>query len=335
MISGLAKLFKGENLTEKESYEAMQTLMSENAEHIHIAAFLGAISGKKPTVSEITGMVKAMRENSLKINLDNTNLIDTCGTGGSGLETFNISTTTAFILAAAGCTVVKHGNRAASSKCGTADVLEELGVNIEISHHKAESCAKETGFAFLFARSFHPSMKYVAPVRSSLKLKTVFNLLGPLSNPAGAKRQVIGVYDEKVMLQMAEVLKELNSEHVLLVHGMDGMDEITLSDSTKVVELKNGNIKSYTISPSDFGFEKQPLKELLGADKHHNAAELRKILEGKSSTKRNIVVANAAAGLLVSQKAKDLNEGARLAEKILDEGLALKVLDNVIRYTND
>lgn len=328
----LQKLFKGNSITADESFQAMKHLMSGEVSEEQIAGFLGALAGKKPEADEILGLVRGMREHSLKISPDRNDLVDTCGTGGSGLDTFNVSTTSAFILAAAGLAVVKHGNRAASSKCGTADVLEELGINIESSLEKVTDCVQKTGFGFLFARTFHPAMRYVAPVRSALGVKTVFNILGPLTNPANAQKQVIGVYDPEVMVLMAEVLRELGSKEVLLVHGLDGMDEITLSTETKAVHLKNGQINKFNISPKEVGLPQYSLEELLGNNAKENANVLLGILKGEKSPKRDLVVVNSGAALWITGKASNLEGGCRLAESLLDSGKAYQNFQEVKNF---
>lgn len=331
----LEPLFKGQALSRQGAYEAMTAMMSGNAAPEQVAAFLGAMSGKGVQVDELVGMVTAMREHAKPIDLPSDEAIDTCGTGGTGLGTFNVSTISAFILAAGGHLVVKHGNRSASGKCGGADLLERLGVNLALTPEQTKACALATGFGFLFARSFHPAMAHVAPIRSALQVKTVFNILGPLSNPAGAKKQVIGVYDPSAMQPMAEVLRELGSHNVLIVHGKDGMDEISLSADTMAIHLNRGDITSLTITPEDFGLPRYPLEELLGGDITANHADAVALLENRteqSAAKRDLVIANSAAALWVAGSASTLAEGRQLAEKLLTSGDALSVLEKVRRH---
>lgn len=335
MNSSLDHLFRGHDLSRHQAYEAMTTMMAGSAAPEQVAAFLGALSGKGVTVEELVGMVTAMREHAQTIAISGDDAIDTCGTGGSGLDTFNVSTVSAFILAAAGHLVIKHGNRSASGKCGGADLLESLGVNLAMTAEQTKACAEDSGFGFVFARSYHPAMAHVAPIRSALKVKTVFNILGPLSNPAGAKRQVIGVYDPSKMQPMAEVLRELGSENVLIVHGKDGMDEITLSDQTLAVHLNRGDITPFTISPEDFDLPRYPLAELLGGDVAANTEDALAILTNsaeQSAAKRDLVLANTAAALWIAGRSATLKDGRHLAEQLLESGAALRVLEKVRRY---
>lgn len=332
MKSYLELLFKGEDLSQADASAAMEAMMSGNAAPAQVAAFLGSLSAKGVKVSELVGMVTAMRNHARPIDLPGKDAIDTCGTGGTGLDTFNVSTVSAFVLAAAGQLVIKHGNRSASGKCGGADLLESLGVNLELTPEQTQKLALSTGFGFLFARTYHPAMAHVAPVRSALGVKTVFNILGPLSNPAGAKRQVIGVYDPSAMEPMAEVLRELGSENVLIVHGHDGIDEITLSTETRAIHLNRGDITPLTIKPEDFQLPRYPLSQLLGGDVAANHKDAEAILTAAphaSSAKRDLVVANSAAALWIAGKAKTLFEGRQLAEQLLSSGKALAVLDKV------
>ena len=326
----IGKLFNKESLTRQEARQAMDALMSGSVSPVMVAAFLGALRGKGESVEEICGFAQSMRNHAAKIPLTQKDLVDTCGTGGDGADTFNISTAAAFVLAAAGLYVVKHGNRSVSSLCGSADVLEALGVKVDESPLQVAKSVEETGFGFLFAKTMHPSMKHVAPVRKELSVRTVFNLLGPLTNPAFAKRQVIGVYDKDLLEKMAHVLKELGSEEVMLVHGADGLDEVTLTDKTYVAHLKEGKVESYAITPEDFGFERCSIEDLKGGDASENARILTGILKGEiKGPKRDIVVMNGACALMVAGKAGDFLAARKMVESLLDNKKAYEVLEKV------
>ena len=269
---------------------------------------------------------------TIPLKIKRTDLIDTCGTGGDGANTFNISTTNAFVIAAAGLGVCKHGNRSISSKCGSADVLEELGVPIDLSPEEVASSIDEHGFGFLFAPKFHPAMGNVVPIRRNLGARTIFNLLGPLVNPALTTRQVIGVYDKNMLEPFAHVLSSLGSIEVMLVTGDDGLDEITTTTTTNVAHLKDGRVKTYKISPEEFGIKKAKPEDLVGGDKAENAKIIIDILSGKDKgPRRDIVLINGAAALTVGGKSTDLNEGIKQVGEIIDSGAAMKVLENVRR----
>ncbi|MBV1900532.1 MAG: anthranilate phosphoribosyltransferase [Kordiimonadaceae bacterium] len=330
----IAKLSIGEFLTLEEAETAFDVLMQGQADAAQTASFLTALSVRGETVPEILGGAKAMRARADMIEAPDTAL-DIVGTGGSGLDTYNVSTAAAFIASAAGVQVAKHGNRAASSKSGAADVLEALGANLDISFDHVQKALYETGFTFLFARAHHKAMRHVAPVRSSLKFKTIFNLLGPLSSPAQAKRQLLGVFDRKWVLPIANVLKELGSLHVMVVHGSDGMDEITLSGPTYVAELKNGEITEYEISPADLGLPATPLEDLLGGDAQYNANAITQMFDGQKGPFRDIVLANAGAGLMIGGKADTIQDGIALAARLIDEGHARNALQKWVKFTND
>ncbi|MBL4837562.1 MAG: anthranilate phosphoribosyltransferase [Kordiimonadaceae bacterium] len=330
----IAKLSIGEFLTLEEAETAFDILMQGQADAAQTASFLTALSVRGETVPEILGGAKAMRARADMIEAPDTAL-DIVGTGGSGLDTYNVSTAAAFIASAAGVQVAKHGNRAASSKSGAADVLEALGANLDISFDHVQKALYETGFTFLSARAHHKAMRHVAPVRSSLKFKTIFNLLGPLSSPAQAKRQLLGVFDRKWVLPIANVLKELGSIHVMVVHGSDGMDEITLSGPTYVAELKNGEITEYEISPADLGLPVTPLEDLLGGDAQYNANAITQMFDGQKGPFRDIVLANAGAGLMIGGKADTIQDGIALAARLIDEGHAKNTLQKWVNFTND
>lgn len=332
-ISVLAKLSDGETLTLEESQSAFDTLMRGEADMAQMASFLTALRVRGETVAEIAGGAKAMRARADTIDAPES-AIDIVGTGGSGLDTYNISTAASFITASAGVQVAKHGNRAASSKSGSADVLEALGANLDVSFDHVQKALYETGFTFLFARAHHKAMRHVAPVRSSLRFKTIFNLLGPLSSPARAKNQLLGVFDRKWLRPIAEVLKELGSNHVMVVHGSDGMDEITLSGPTYVAELKNGEITEYEITPETVGLPTVPLADLLGGDTEHNAAAIRDLFAGKKSAFRDMVTFNAGAALLIGGKVTSLPNGVTMAADLIDSGKAAETLDKWVAFTN-
>ncbi len=329
----LAKLADRQSLSAPDAETAFQTIMNGEADTAQIAAFLTALRVRGETVEEITAGAKVMRAHAEPIKAPE-NAVDTCGTGGSGLHTYNVSTASAFILAAAGIPVVKHGNRAATSRSGTADALEALGGKIDLPMSTVQASLDELGFTFLFARSHHQAMKHVAPVRSSLKFKTIFNLLGPLSSPAQAKRQVLGVFDRKWLHPMAKVLQELGSTHVMLVHGHDGMDEITTSGITEIVELNKGDIREYEITPEDAGLKAVPLEALLGGNPEHNAKAIVDLFDGSTSPFRDIVLMNAAAAFIVADKATDLKEGVQMAADMVDSGAAKAKLQQWIEFTN-
>lgn len=328
----LAKLSDGETLTTEESESAFNVLMHGEADMAQMAAFLTALRVRGETVAEITGGAKAMRARADTINAPDS-AIDIVGTGGSGLDTYNISTAASFITAAAGIQVAKHGNRAASSKSGSADVLEALGANLDVSFEQVQNALYETGFTFLFARAHHKAMRHVAPVRSSLKFKTIFNLLGPMSSPARAKNQLLGVFDRKWLRPIAEVLRELGSNHVMIVHGSDGMDEITLSGPTYVAELKNGEISEYEITPDMVDLPLTPLSDLLGGDTEHNANAIKGLFQGEKSPFRDIVLFNAGTALMIGGKVANLKDGVELAAELIDTGKAGAALDKWVAFT--
>ncbi|SME93674.1 anthranilate phosphoribosyltransferase [Pseudobacteriovorax antillogorgiicola] len=326
----LNKLFARESLSEQEANEAMNLLMGGRVSPEEVGAFLGALRGKGETIEEITGCAKSLRDHAIPLRIKRTDLIDTCGTGGDGANTFNISTTNAFVIAAAGLGVCKHGNRSISSKCGSADVLEELGVPIDLEPERVAESIDRYGFGFLFAPKFHPAMGHVVPIRRNLGARTIFNLLGPLVNPAFTKRQVMGVYDRKMLEPFAYVLASLGAEEVMLVTGDDGLDEITTTTTTQVAHLKDGQVKTYTIDPRDYGIDLARAEDLAGGDRKTNADIITRILRGDDhGPKRDIVAINGAAALLVGGKVSDLGEGLKAVHDILDQGKAWEVLQAV------
>ncbi len=332
--NAIAKLVNGEDLTFEESYFTMRQIMSGEADQAQIAGFLVGLRMKGETPHEIAGCAKAMIEKAVKIDFNDENLIDTCGTGGDEVGTFNISTASAIVASACGAKVAKHGNRAVSSKCGSADVLKELGVNIELSPQEAKKCLEEIGIAFIYAPLYHTAMKYAGPVRQALGIRTVFNILGPLTNPAQAKRQIIGVFSESLTEKIALVLKELGTKHALVVHGAGGIDEISISGHTKVSELKNGKVKTYEINPEDFGFKKWDLNLVLGADAKTNAEIIKKIFDGEKGPQRDIVLLNSGAAIYISGLADSIQDGIKMAREAIDSGKAKKKLEELIRITN-
>lgn len=329
----LNKILDKKELTEIEIIESLREIMDGKSKELVIGSFLTALKVKGETAIEITGGAKVMREKAEKIDLDDLHTLDTCGTGGDNLETFNISTASAFVCAAAGSFVSKHGNRAVSSKSGSADVLEELGVNINLSPKEVEQCVRNENIGFLFAPHFHKAMKHAMPVRKELGFRTIFNILGPLTNPAKAKSQVVGVFDEALTEVMAEVLKNLGVKHALVVHGMDGLDEISISDKTKITELYKNEIKTYYICPEDFGFLRYDISEIKGGTAKDNAQIIDNIFDGEMGAKRDIVLLNSGAALYVNKNLNSIEEGINLAKKIIDDKKAKEKLKSFAEYT--
>jgi anthranilate phosphoribosyltransferase len=326
-------LIQGENLSEENMVGVMNEIMEGKCTDAQIASFLTALRLKGETVEEITGAAKVMREKVTRIKAPALT-VDTCGTGGDLSHTFNISTTTALVVASCGVPVAKHGNRSVSSKSGSADVLEALGVKIDLEPLKVEKCLESTGFGFMFAPLFHPAMKYAIGPRKEMGIRTVFNILGPLTNPAGAERQVLGVFSDKLTEPLAKVLGNLGVKHAYVVHGEDGLDEITNTDKTKVSELKEGNVNTYFLSPEDFGFEKAKKEDLVGGDANENARTTIEILEGKAGPKREITVMNSAAVLMTADKASNLKEAVLTASEAIDSGAAMKKLEEIKEVSN-
>ena len=330
----IAKVVERKNLTEEEMVSVMREIMEGEATPAQIAAFITALRMKGETVDEITGAARVMREKALKVKTKASVVVDTCGTGGDESFTFNISTAAAFVAAGAGLTVAKHGNRSVSSKSGSADVLKSLGVNIEAEVERVEECLDKIGIGFLFAPMMHGAMKYAAPVRREIGIRTIFNILGPLTNPAGARYQVLGVYRSELTEVLANVLKNLGSTRAFVVSGNDGLDEMTLTSETKVSELKDGKVKTYSIKPEEFGMTRCKLFELQGGEPDDNARIISAILKGDKGPKRDVVVLNAAAAIVASGMAKDIKEGIKLAEEAIDSGKALEKLEKLIEITN-
>ena len=328
------KIASGETLTRQEARSAFNYMMSGDATGAQIGAFLMGLRLRGETIDEITGAAEAMRAKAHFITAPD-NAVDTCGTGGDGAHTYNISTAAAIVLAASGVSVAKHGNRAISSKSGSADVLEVLDINIDAPMEIVERSLAEIGIGFMMATRHHSAMRHVGPARTSLGTRTIFNLLGPLSNPAGAKYQVIGVFDKKWTAPLAEVLGKLGSEWVWVVHGADGLDELSLSGPSYVSEYKNGKVTSFEITPEDAGLKTAPLSEIRGGDSSQNAKALKQVLQGHKNAYRDITLLNCAAALLVAGKAKNLKEGAQIAADAIDSGAALDKLKQWIKMSNE
>ncbi len=322
----ITTLVSGNSLTMEEAASVMEEIMEGEATPAQFGAFVTALKLKGETVDEIIGLAKTIRSKAIPVTVPEP-VVDTAGTGGDGLHTFNISTVAAFVAAGAGLKVAKHGNRAMSSQCGSADVLEALGVRIDLNAEQVQRCLQEVGIGFMFAPVFHPAMKYAAAPRREIGIRTVFNILGPLTNPAGAKAQVVGVADELLVEKLALALKGLDCNHALVVHGEDGLDEITVTGKTRVSELKNGHIKDYSISPEDFGLSRASLDSLRGGSIDENATSLRRILAGAPGPQRDVVLMNAAAVLLAGDRVGTLHQGVALAKEGVDSGHALAKLE--------
>jgi len=323
----ISKLVEGKDLTERETEMVMEEIMSGEATQAQIGAFLTALRMKGETVEEITGAARIMREKSTRIRVNDPHVVDTCGTGGDRSHTFNISTAAAFVVAGAGVTVAKHGNRSVSSKCGSADVLNALGINIDVPPEKTEQCLNEIGIGFLFAPLYHPAMKYAIGPRREIGIRTIFNILGPLTNPAGASCQVIGVYSPHLTEKLARVLINLGATHCMVVHGSDGLDEITITGETIVSEGIRGEVKTYRIRPGDFGMLTGTIEDIRGGDPEENARIILNILQGEEGHRRDIVVLNAAAGIYVAGKARDFDTAILMARESIDSGNALRKLE--------
>lgn len=332
----IVKIVNKEDLTYDEAYTVMNEIMSGETTPTQNAAFLAALStksAKAETTDEIAGCAAAMRDNATKVDTG-MDIFEIVGTGGDNAQSFNISTTSALVAAAGGMKVAKHGNRAASSLCGTADCLEALGVNIQQSPDRCIELLKEAGMCFFFAQKYHTSMKYVGPIRKELGFRTVFNILGPLTNPGSPKMQLLGVYDEYLVESLAQVLINLGVKRGMVVYGKDRLDEISMSAPTAVCEFKDGGFRSYTIAPEDFGFERCTKDDLKGGTPEENAKITREILGGAKGHKRNAVLMNAGAALYIGGKAETLKDGIALAAKIIDSGKALETLDKLIKVSN-
>lgn len=321
------KLSEAKDLSFGEMQSVMEEIMAGKAGTPEIASFLVLLSKKGETVEELTAAVKILRQYATRVNTRHRLILDTCGTGGDRKGTFNISTAAAFIASGCGIAVAKHGNRSVSGRCGSADILEALSININMGIDKIEKCLDEVGIAFLFAPGLHPAMKHAMPARKQIGRRSIFNILGPLSNPAGATHQLVGVFDKDLTGILAQVLLNLGSIHALVVHGADGLDEITTTAETFISEARSGKLENYEISPEDFGFKRSSLEDLSGADAPSNARILLDLLNGKGGPKRDAVLLNAGAAIYAADKAGSIKEGIELARESIDSGKALKKLE--------
>ncbi len=325
----LNQIIKGQHLDRDTARLAMGEIMDGSATAAQIGAFLASLRLKGEQPEEIIGFAQAMRERAVSLPLPSENLVDTCGTGGDGSDTFNISTAAAIVAASAGVRIAKHGNRAVSSKSGSADVLEALNVPIAMAPDEAASCLRATNLCFLFAPLYHQAMKHAAGVRKELAIRTVFNLLGPLTNPAGAKRQLLGVYDASLLPTVAEVLRELGVERALVVAGSDGLDELTVTGASHVAELRDGEITCYDITPEQFGLRRHPLEELRGGDAYYNATIIREVFAGKMGAPRDIVLLNAGAILYLAGFCVSIEAGVIRAAELIERGAVLEKLEQI------
>ena len=324
---------EGRSLSEQEAAAVMEEIMSGEATPAQLAAFLVALRLKGETVEEIAGMARVMRAKALRVPFEGPPLLDTCGTGGDRMGTFNVSTAAAFVAAGAGAVVAKHGNRAMTSHCGSADVLEALGAKIDLPPEGVAHCLREVGVGFMFAPTFHPAMRFAAGPRREIGVRSVFNILGPLTNPAGASAQVLGVADATIGEKMIEVLGRLGCRHALVVHGEDGLDEMTLSGPTLVYELKEGDIRSYRVTPEDVGLRPAIGQAVKGGSPEENATAMRGVFGGEQGPLRDIVLLNSAAALVAADKAATLAEGVTLAAQAIDSGAAGEKLDRFVEVT--
>ncbi|BCR04072.1 anthranilate phosphoribosyltransferase [Desulfuromonas versatilis] len=344
----IAKVVERIDLSEAEMVDVMDQVMGGEATPAQISAFITALRMKGETVAEITGAARVMRARATpirvgrvvgldrdEINLDRETILDTCGTGGSGTKSFNISTTVAFVVAACGAKVAKHGNRSISSACGSADVLERLGVSLELSPVQVEACINQLGVGFLFAPALHGAMKHAIGPRREIGIRTIFNILGPLTNPAGADRQVLGVYREDLVETLARVLSQMGCRRGFVVHGMDGMDEVTLTGPTRVGEIRDSEVNFYTIDPEDFGLSRCSLSDLQGGDAERNAEIVREVLSGQAGPKREVVLLNSAFALVAAGLAEDVPAGLQRAAGAIDGGQALAKLEALVKMSRE
>ncbi len=334
MQSAIKAVTEYRNLDKEEMVEVMHLLMEGKATDAQIAAFLVGLRMKGETVEEITAAASVMRELVTPVNVDVPHLVDTCGTGGDGISTFNISTTSAFVVAAAGGNVAKHGNRSISSKSGSADVLEAAGVNLDLTPEQVAQCIERVGVGFMFAPKHHGAMKHVIGPRREMGIRTLFNVLGPLTNPAGARRQLLGVFDNSWLEPLAEVLSRLGSHHVLVVHAEDGLDEITISGPTHLVEWKSGSLQQLEITPEQFGLSRAPLDSLVVDRPGRSLDMMRQVLDDKPGPARDIVVLNAGAAIYVAGLAENLAQGVDKAREVLAKGTARKRLESLVQLSN-
>ncbi|PIS37216.1 MAG: anthranilate phosphoribosyltransferase [Nitrospirae bacterium CG08_land_8_20_14_0_20_52_24] len=335
IVNAVKKLVVGTNLSREECYGAMDDIMGGRATPAQIASFITALRIKGETVEEIAACAQVMRDRVVRVHVEAEDLVDTCGTGGDGARTFNISTTAAFVVAGAGITVAKHGNRSVSSQSGSADLFAALGVNIQAGIPVVERCLREVGIGFLFAPLLHGAMKHAIGPRQEIGIRTVFNILGPLTNPAGAPNQVIGVYDPELTETLCEVLRELGSRRAYVVHGCDGLDEITLTGTTRVSELKNNRIWTFNLDPAEFGFRYCRPEDLKGGDAETNAKITLSILNGEPGPKRDVILLNAAAAIYVAGRSKSLKEGLAAAADSIESGRAMNKLEALKRVSSE
>lgn len=331
----LSKVVSGNDLTMAEARDVMTEIMQGQATQAQIGAFLTALRMKGETADEITGCAQAMRESAVRVTPRQEMLVDTCGTGGDSTGTFNISTTVAFVAAGAGLAVAKHGNRSVSSQCGSADLLQALGVNLELNAEQVARCIDEVGIGFLFAPLLHPAMKHAVGPRKEIGLRTIFNILGPLSNPAGAKRQLLGVYDGSLTEVMAEVLRALGAEHAFVVHGADGLDELSVTGSNRISQLRDGRVETYDLDPQQLGLARANIGDLAGGTADDNAAITKALLDGERGPKRDVVLLNTAAVLVAGDKAADFGDALTLAAESIDGGNARRKLDQLVEFTRN
>lgn len=330
----IGKVVGGDDLNESEMMEVMDIIMGGKATPAQIGAFITALRIKGETVDEVSGAARIMRQKALMIDARSSVIVDTCGTGGDGMNTFNISTTAAFVVAASGLTVAKHGNRAVSSGCGSADVLQALGVNIDAGQEIVEECIQQIGIGFLFAPRLHDAMKYAIGPRREIGIRTIFNMLGPLTNPAGATSQLIGVYDPKLTEMFAGVLKNLGTKRAFVVHGLDGLDEVSVTEETRVSELNDGMITTYNITPMEFLNKTYSTQELAGGNAATNAKITGGVLTGKEGACRDIVLLNAALAIVAGGRAESIKEGIDIAVDCIDSGSAMRKLQALIELSN-
>jgi anthranilate phosphoribosyltransferase len=331
----LNRIIQGKDLSQSEMADMMNTVLTGNATEAQIGAMMAALATKGETFEELAGAATAMRQNARRIQAVGSPVVDTCGTGGDGAHTFNISTVTAFVVAGAGVTVAKHGNRSVSSKCGSADVLEALGVKLDTPPEIVEEAIHEVGIGFMFAPLYHSAMKYAVKPRQELGVRSIFNMLGPLTNPASAGCQLLGVFAPQLTEMFAQALKLLGGQSAMVVHGHDGLDEISVCAPTRVSELKAGMIRTYDIDPMPYFGRLADPEEMAGGDAEENAAIARDILSGGPGAKRDVVLINAGAALLAAGKADDLRAGIEMAAAVIDDGKAVEKLDALVQYTRD
>ncbi len=334
IVESTRQIVAGGNLSFDDAAAVMGEIMDGSPTPAQFGAFVAVLSARGETSDEIAGMATVMRDRARAVNVAGVDLVDTCGTGGDGQNTYNISTAAAFVVAGAGAKVAKHGNRAATSLSGSADVLEALGVKIDLSPEAVAKCIRGAGVGFMFAQTYHPAMKFAAPLRREIGIRTVFNVLGPLTNPAGAKRQVIGVGRPDLVETMAAVLMRLGAEHALVVHGREGLDELSISGPTFVAESRNGRVSNYEIEPGDVGLKPSPIEAIAGGDPEQNASMIRSVLDGEEGPRRDVLLLNAGAGIFAADLASNMSDAVRLAADSIDGGGARAALASLVELSN-